>query len=202
MRFGLVLFIVLLSFSLLYAQPEANGKSELQPAYDFFVDSLDGKTYSLEDFEGKNLLIIFWATSCIICKDEFSKLSQQLKARAINLEVLAITAENETIVAKYLRKNPLDFMVGVNGLRIILRYAKRDSEGRFMLGYPSYVLINSRSEIVKRIQGEGKIDEILQTAEQLMKEQNSAKQTETDQKRGSDGTGSTTAKQTEIDQKP
>jgi peroxiredoxin len=136
-------------------------------APDFSVEALDGKTYSLEDFKGKNLLLLFWSTSCPICQKDLPKLNESLKNRPENLQVIAITAENETRVSKFLKQKPLDFIIGFNGLGVMLNYARKNSKGEFFLSYPFYVLINQQGNIVQKAEGEGNVEKILSAIEQL-----------------------------------
>jgi len=138
----------LFAILLLYLSASAQSRTDEQMAIDFSVDTLDGKIYSLEDFKGRNLIVVFWSTSCPICQKDLPKLNDLLKNLQTNVQVLAITAENETKVSKFLKSNPLNFIIGINGLDVILRYAKKNSRGEFILNYPYYVLINPQGGII------------------------------------------------------
>ena len=52
------------------------------PAPAFTLPGTDGKTYSLKDFQGKTLILDFWATWCPDCRNEMP----QLKALQKKLE--------------------------------------------------------------------------------------------------------------------
>jgi peroxiredoxin len=158
----------LFAILLLYLSASAQSRTDEQMAIDFSVDTLDGKIYSLEDFKGRNLIVVFWSTSCPICQKDLPKLNDLLKNLQTNVQVLAITAENETKVSKFLKSNPLNFIIGINGLDVILRYAKKNSRGEFILNYPYYVLINPQGEIVEKIEGEGKTERVVRKIEQLI----------------------------------
>jgi len=153
---------------LLCLSASAQSRIGEQMAIDFSVSTLDGKIYSLEDFRGKNLLVVFWSTSCPICQKDLPKLNDLLKNLQTNIQVLAITAENEAKVSKFLKSNPLNFIIGINGLDVILNYAEKNSRGEFFLNYPSYVLIDSQGKIVQKIEGEGKTEKVVQKIEQLI----------------------------------
>ncbi len=63
-----------------------------QPAPDFELKTLDGKTVRLADLRGKPVLINFWASWCTPCRKEFPFL-QSLADENPGIEVLGITED-------------------------------------------------------------------------------------------------------------
>ena len=80
--------------------PVQSGAGQLQgqPAPDFALASLDGKTVKLSDFRGQALLLNFWATWCEPCKIEmpwFVELQKQYGPRG--LQVLGIAMDDSGV---------------------------------------------------------------------------------------------------------
>jgi thiol-disulfide isomerase/thioredoxin len=77
------------------------------------VDASTGKKVSLKSFLGKTLLIEFWATWCPACRESHPRLSnfaEQMKGKG-SLEVLAVTTEEQSVVASYINKLKPKFQV-------------------------------------------------------------------------------------------
>jgi cytochrome c-type biogenesis protein len=68
-----------------------------KPAPDFILTDVDGRYYSLSALKGKPLLINFWATWCVPCRDELPLIRDEYRAHhAEGLEVVAINFGNES----------------------------------------------------------------------------------------------------------
>ncbi len=73
------------------------GKLQGQPAPDFSLASLDGKTLKLSDYRGKAVLLNFWATWCEPCKIEMPWFADlQTKYEAQGLQVLGVAMDDAT----------------------------------------------------------------------------------------------------------
>ncbi len=96
---NILLFTGLL-FSSFVAEPKIGTKAK-----DFTVSSLAGEEISLAQLRGKVVLLNFWATWCVPCREELPRLSAlQEKLRQRGLVVLAISVDNE-------RENISDFLL-------------------------------------------------------------------------------------------
>jgi peroxiredoxin/tetratricopeptide (TPR) repeat protein len=110
----------------------ANVRKEMvnEPGKDFRLKTIQGRTVTLESLRGKTVIISFWATWCLPCREEMPKLAQLYRQNASRgLEVLGVTTEEpserskiETFLQKYdvtfpiLYADGVDSRYGVNGL--------------------------------------------------------------------------------------
>jgi len=78
--------------------PAPNGPVKVgEAAPDFTLNNLDGRYVSLSGLKGKPVLISFWATWCVPCRDELPLIRDEYLAhRAQGLEVVAINFGNES----------------------------------------------------------------------------------------------------------
>jgi Uncharacterized protein SCO1/SenC/PrrC, involved in biogenesis of respiratory and photosynthetic systems len=152
-------FILSLAFCLLLSLT-VFGQTKKQ-AENFSATDLNGQKYSLNDFRGKVVLLTFWSTSCPICQSEIpnlNRLSQKYDGK--DVVFLALTMENETKVASFLKKKPFDFRITPNSFDVLLKYADRDRDGNLNVGYPAYYIINQKGEIEYKDNGWDKIQTI------------------------------------------
>jgi len=64
------------------------------PAPDFTLKTFDGKSVRLSDFAGKPVVLNFWASYCIPCRDEFPLFRQALADQPGDFVVLGVDAKD------------------------------------------------------------------------------------------------------------
>jgi cytochrome c-type biogenesis protein len=68
-----------------------------KPAPDFTLTDLDGKTVSLRQLHGRPVLVTFWATWCLPCRDELPLIRDEYLAHRLEgLSVVAVDYGNES----------------------------------------------------------------------------------------------------------
>jgi cytochrome c biogenesis protein CcmG/thiol:disulfide interchange protein DsbE len=68
-----------------------------KPAPDFQLSDLEGKPVSLQQLRGRPVLITFWATWCVPCRDELPLIRDEYLAHRLEgLAVVAIDYGNES----------------------------------------------------------------------------------------------------------
>jgi len=89
-----------------FLAPEIN-----QIAPDFGLKTLDGGLYRLSTQTGKPVVVNFWATWCLPCKEEMPLLNQFAKEND-QVEVVGINFdESEGIVKEFVESNGIDFPI-------------------------------------------------------------------------------------------
>lgn len=88
-----------------------------QPAPDFTLKDLEGKTWKLSDLKGKKIVMIdFWATWCNICKREMpilQKVYQEYQGKGVEFFGIALD-ENVAAIGKVVRDKGVTYPVLVD----------------------------------------------------------------------------------------
>jgi len=86
------------------------------PRPDFRLGSTTGRFVSPADFQGKVLLINFWATWCEPCREEMPMLAKLQQDRAASgLQVVGIAMDEMQNVREFLRAVAVDYPILVGG---------------------------------------------------------------------------------------
>lgn len=174
-------FAVFFSSTVLNAQSDQPMIGENAPS--FRLPALDGKTYSLEQFRGKYVVIHFAATWCPFCNAEAPHLEQLYKTyQQKDVQVFIIDVkEGKDLVAKSFQKFNFSFPVLLdNDGTVSASYAPEgllpdlgrdevplasnliiDKEGKIRF----YSLLNTTAFDAKLIHVKQKLDELLTTSE-------------------------------------
>lgn len=126
-------------------QPEMKG----QPAPEFALEALDGKTVRLSDFRGKAVLVNFWATWCQPCKIEmpwFEEMQKQYGPNGFQVLGIAMDDAGKEDIAKFARE------MGVNYPILIGKEAVGDAYGGVQF-LPSTFFIDRDGKVVDRVFG-------------------------------------------------
>jgi thiol-disulfide isomerase/thioredoxin len=143
------------------------------PAPVVHFKDLDGKDTSLGDYNGKVVLVNFWATWCDPCREEIPWLidmQQKYANKGFTVLGIAMDEEGKKVVAPFVSQEQFD----VKSQKVTMNYpiviGNDDIAEKFggLLGYPTSVLISRDGKQVKRITGIISYDEMSHAIESLL----------------------------------
>ncbi|WP_171032842.1 TlpA family protein disulfide reductase [Fodinibius saliphilus] len=118
-----------------------------QPAVPFTLPNKNEEMVSMEDYEGRYVLLDFWASWCIPCLDEFPHMKDLYnKYSRDQFEILAISIEEDSVRWRQSLqqfKNPWPQLYGGNGFQ---QETFRTYRGG---GIPFYILVGPDGKIVR-----------------------------------------------------
>ncbi|MFC1649554.1 TlpA family protein disulfide reductase [Patescibacteria group bacterium] len=119
------------------------------PIRDLELQTIDGKTIKLSDYEGKKAVVVdFWASWCHNCQRDMPNMQILSDKYADDVAVIAINLqESESTIRKFVDKNNFDFIVVVD--------AKSEASRVMGVRYTNtHVLIGKEGNITKIIPGD------------------------------------------------
>ena len=114
-----------------------------QPAPDFVVKNLKGQDVMLSDFNGKVVLLNFWATWCAACREEMTSMQNLYSSLGKDgVEVLAVSIDrwNEDRIQKFVEQYNLTFPV-------LLDQNQKVRKQYHVMGVPTSYLIDGEGKI-------------------------------------------------------
>lgn len=121
---GLIALLIILGVALLRTQEGQPNPGQTAPT--FTLTTFDGKDISLESLKGKVVLLNFWASWCITCKDEAAFLEQawqQYSARGDVVFLGVAWTDTDSKAKDYIARYNISYQNGPDlGTRISQRY--------------------------------------------------------------------------------
>jgi thiol-disulfide isomerase/thioredoxin len=122
----------------------------------------DGAPLSLQQFQGKPLLVNFWATWCPPCVEELPLLNRFHAERKV--AVLGLAVDQPQAVLKFLAKLPLQFPIGMAGAAgTTLTRTLGNEQG----GLPFSLLLGSDGRVAQRKIGQLVEDDLARWSQSL-----------------------------------
>lgn len=142
------------------------GKLVNQPAPDFSLAALDGKTQKLSDYHGKAVLLNFWATWCEPCKIEmpwFVDLQKKYGPQGLQVLGIAMDDSDPKDIAEFAKKMGVNYPILIGKEEVGTQYGG-------VQYLPSTFYISRDGKIVDRVFGlvsrseiEGNVQKALNT---------------------------------------
>jgi thiol-disulfide isomerase/thioredoxin len=111
----------------------------------------DGKQMSLNDLQGKAVILDFWATYCPPCRDEIPHLNAlHAKYQESGLKVIGLNSggpDDRPKIPAFLRETPIDYDMAFPEDDLITSVFAGDDR------IPQTLVINRKGQIVKKIVG-------------------------------------------------
>jgi thiol-disulfide isomerase/thioredoxin len=101
------------------------GVEAAKTAPDFALTDLAGKTVRLADFRGKIILLDFWATWCVPCREEVPhliELQRQYAERGFTLLGIALDEEGAAVVKPFAQQFGINYPVVIGNTRVSAAY--------------------------------------------------------------------------------
>ena len=134
---------------------------ESKPKPELVLQNVQGQQVSLQQLQGKPVVINMWATWCAPCRREMPLLQQAQKNHPEVQFVLVNQGEKAPAVTAYLQKNQVDvthvWLDEAMQARSVLPYQ----------GLPSTYFLNKKGEIVAHSLGEIKHEQLEQYLQQI-----------------------------------
>jgi thiol-disulfide isomerase/thioredoxin len=127
---------------------DANAQSPEKALFQLSFDQPSGGSLDLKNFQGKPILLNFWATWCPPCVAELPLIERfYVENRSKNWQVIGLAVDQLAAAQQFLKKMPLSFPIGMAGLAGI---ELSRSLGNLAGGLPYTVVLAADGSVSKR----------------------------------------------------
>lgn len=144
-----ILLIFILIIAVITAAGCSNKGPALPKAEDFTLNNGYGKTYSLNDFKGKMVILNFWATWCPPCKKEipdFIKLYEKYKDNGLVILGVSVDQGGWMITKEFAESAGINYPIVMANRDITYKYGGVRS-------IPTTFVINQKGQIAASFTG-------------------------------------------------
>jgi len=138
--------------------PPGSDQKAIESASKVQITKLDGGTFKLSDFQGKVLVVDFWATYCPPCVRQVPRLAElSKKYRDKGLEVVGLTSDdkaNQEEVVKFLKKAGADYTIGYENQWLSSAFLKGTEDETGAPPIPQLFIISREGRVVGHFIGE------------------------------------------------
>jgi thiol-disulfide isomerase/thioredoxin len=97
--------------------PQTPAAPSLQALWMASFEQADGTPLKLADFQGKPLVLNFWATWCTPCVEEMPLLNAFfLENKAKSWQMIGLAIDQPSAVKRFLGQHPVEYAIGMAGL--------------------------------------------------------------------------------------
>jgi peroxiredoxin len=118
--------------------------------YDFSLPDLKGKIHTLKEFQGKIILLNFWATWCPSCKEDITSLIaiyNQYKDSGLEIVGISLDKKELGVVDSFVQEMKIPYTILLGDEVVVKNY------GGFK-GIPTTFLLDRNGRIVKKYSGQ------------------------------------------------
>ena len=163
---AVIAFVGGLSVRWLISAPQTSaGQTSEKPLPDFSLPDLSGKPRSIKEWQGKVLVINFWATWCPPCLKEmpaFAAMQEEFSGQG--LQFIGIAIDEAESVKAFIDKNKVSYPILIGeteGAKLA------HSMGNLFNTVPFTVIVNKQDQIVKAHMGELSREQLLEILKPL-----------------------------------
>ncbi len=157
--------LILLSLTLIFWQCGSDpNPGNFNHDFDFDLPDLAGNLHSLQDYQGRVLILNFWATWCPPCLAEMTELNQlSVKYKAGGLEVVGVALDKDSLdlVSPFVKENEIHYTI-LKGDQQVLSRLKN------FKGVPTTLVFDQKGEIRKKFDGSFEMEELEETLQLLL----------------------------------
>ena len=114
-----------------------------ETAPDFSLETLDGEMVKLSDFEGKKVVVNFWATWCKPCREEMPDLQSVYEQKEKDVVILAVNMDAHNDVKGFIDSYSVTFP-------ILLDEEDEVADLYQIISLPTTYFIDERGKIVQK----------------------------------------------------